>query len=355
MYLPTKLADSVITQEGLTRIWSEEELAKLATMGDAVPVGRHGRFRIPQHHAQSFEDAMLHVNAYRRFAKKMSFSCVFRGQTRDYYDKSGCLMVLPNILRSSKRYSALGFDTPPIRESLQAWLAVLAELGVEKPSYVEREFILSGWDYKPSRWKVSVGDPTITLRNNPVLAAILQHYGFPTDHLDVSTDPHVCLWFALHKSSATDGGAIAFHTISPPRKVRRRKPPKPTDTAKVPSLHVYLHPEFSGPNPHEDRYPVFDLSTLEELTAVAQRPTRQSAVTLPCSGGFTFSPVPPRGFPFYQRLSPVFRWPSAIIKLYFPFEACNRTDITSEVLFPKDERLYQRLLSARAPYLAVYA
>jgi hypothetical protein len=124
------------------------------------------------------------------------------------------------------------------------------------------------------------------------------------------------------------------------------------DTAKVPTLHVYLQPPSSGENLYE-KYPLVDLSCLEGLSAIAQRPSSQSAVSLPCSS-FSFGSPSSRILPMLET-SPVLRWPAAIIKLYFSFEACNRTDIISETLFPKEERLYKRLLAVGAPHLAVYA
>jgi hypothetical protein len=53
--------------------------------------------------------------------------------------------------------------------------------------------------------------------------------------------------------------------------------------------------------------------------------------------------------------SPELRWPAAIVKIYFPFAALGRDDLTAEKLFPKDEPLYRRLLEVKAPYLAIYA
>jgi hypothetical protein len=49
------------------------------------------------------------------------------------------------------------------------------------------------------------------------------------------------------------------------------------------------------------------------------------------------------------------RWPAGLIKIYFPFEALDRQDVTQDVLFPRDEPLYRRLLECKAPHLAVYA
>src|SRR5262245_19527875 len=342
MYLPTNIGE-ISNVGGVTQIWSDEELAKLTAMGDAVAVGSRAQYRIPQHHAHNFEDAMRSVGGYRKLSEQIGWRCVFRGQTRDYY-VSDSLAVLPAIARSKDSIGAFF-------EPMRTWLGVLTELGIETDAGLRGE-------YKSHhvRADYTIGHPLVRLRAMPVVAAILQHYGFPTDHLDVSTDPYVSLWFALHATSSDDRGAISFHPVTPPKEVRRRKPPQPTDTAEMPTLHVYVEPPRHGDDRLDDlheREPFIDLSRLGKLSAVAQRPTRQSAASLVCSS-FSFDSPSPRILPILE-VTDIYRWPAAIIKLYFSFEACNRPDITSETLFPKDEHLYRRLLEVKAPYLAVYA
>ena len=65
MYLPTKIGE-ISNVGGVTQIWSDEELAKLTAMGDAVAVGSRAQYRIPQHHAHNLEDAMRIVGGYRK-------------------------------------------------------------------------------------------------------------------------------------------------------------------------------------------------------------------------------------------------------------------------------------------------
>jgi hypothetical protein len=121
-------------------------------------------------------------------------------------------------------------------------------------------------------------------------------------------------------------------------------------TAGMPTLHVYLQP----PTDLKAPYPLVYLSRLEALTAVAQRPTRQSAVSLPFGDFSVGWPSPRMAFPLFEA-GELYRWPAALIKLYFPFDALGRPDITAEGLFPKEEPLYRRLLKLRVPYLAIYA
>jgi hypothetical protein len=98
MYLPTKIGE-ISNVGGVTQIWSDEELAKLTAMGDAIAVDV-GSYQYPQHHAHNLEDAMRVVGAYRKISGQIGWHCVFRGQTRDYY-VSDSLAVLPAIARSN--------------------------------------------------------------------------------------------------------------------------------------------------------------------------------------------------------------------------------------------------------------
>jgi hypothetical protein len=190
------------------------------------------------------------------------------------------------------------------------------------------------------------------LRASPVVAAILQHYGFPTDHLDASTDPEVALWFALHESR-TVRRRISFLPLSARAWVKRANARSPLDRADIPTLHIYLQPSNKLEN-LKDEYPLVDLAHYKALTSVAKRPTYQSAVSLPF-GGFTVDRPSLRMLPLFGVRSPAYRWPAAIVKIYFPFAALGRDDLTAEKLFPKDEPLYRRLLEVKAPRLAIYA
>jgi hypothetical protein len=54
--------------------------------------------------------------------------------------------------------------------------------------------------------------------------------------------------------------------------------------------------------------------------------------------------------------TPTHRIPAAMIKIYFSEKELRtaRSELTAEYLFPTDEPLYTRLLSSKAPHLAVY-
>ena len=351
MYLPTELGDEVSYEGGGTLMWSEREIKKLTALGDAVDVG-YRTYRIPQHHARTVEAAMAIIGAYRRFAEKIGFSCVFRGQTRDYFNTVQVLLVLPGILRVNRLYQKYISNHRGFSNLLNPWLSVLEDLGIETGTGVDVDGTLRLRNQGAMAGRALVGHPVALLRANPVVAAILQHYGFPTDHLDASTDPQIALWFALHESRTTRR-RISFLPLPPRARVKRGKVRSPVDTADVPTLHIYLQPAFSVEDLAED-YVLVDLSHYKSLTARAKRPTCQSAVSLPC-GGFTVGRPSLRMLPIFGIKSPTLRWPAAIVKIYFPFAALGRDDLAAENLFPKDEPLYRRLLEVKAPYLAIYA
>jgi hypothetical protein len=351
MYLPSEIREWIQHQQGCTLVWSDRELETLAGLGDAVPVGSRGTFRIPQHHAHTPEDALRIIDGYRHIGETIGWPCVFRGQTRDFYNATGSLIVLPAVARSSRLHLQYLHHHRKFSEAMQPWLAVLESLGINTHTGLEFDHEAPGWDGRVLYGKLRVGSRVALLRANPVVAGILQHYGFPTDHLDVSTDPIVSLWFALHAGEKVRRRGISFRALSPAAHTTRGTPPQPADVADVPTLHVYLQP----PAPVEDmqqKYALVYLTRLSTLTAVASRPVRQSAVSLPC-GEFRLVFYPRVQLPFVSTNTNL-RWPAALIKLYFPFEALDRQDLTQEVLFPRDEPLYRRLLECKVPHLAVY-
>jgi hypothetical protein len=230
------------------------------------------------------------------------------------------------------------------------WIKLLSNLGIEAGltgTFTQR------FQTRDVPRKYRIKQPITIMRGKPTIAAILQHCGFPTSCLDASLDPAVSLWFALHEAAKTKKGPIAFQPITPIETIARRNPPHPSDTAEVPTRHIYVHPPLLSEDLME-RYPLVDLACIDELSAIAQRPKRQSAFLLRTQT-FTFSTPSRRLIPMFGMESPHYRWPTAVITLYFPFQAFNRADITSDTLFPKDEPISEQLLAARAPHLAIYA
>jgi hypothetical protein len=351
MYLPRDVRKRLSFEDGIVEVWSESDIATLASMGDALPI-RGGEYHAPQHHARSFEQLLYILSGYEEIARDFRLHIAFRGQTRDYFDSAGNLTVLSGVERNSELARDYTLNGLKYRKALEPWLKVLNEHDIRTDTGVGFKHSLVLPNGSQAHGTVVVNHVVALLRSNLVVAAILQHYGFPTDHLDASTDLAVALWFALHKARNHDGRTL-FDAVVPPRKVRRRKPLRASDAAGVPSLHVYLQ-RLSFVDDLRQDHPVIVLSQCRELTAVAKRPVRQSAISMPC-GRFCMTPGSSQLPPRFVMAGPSRRWPAAVIKLYFPFDEVNRPDLTARKLFPTRERLYRALLKIGAPYLAIYA
>ena len=338
VHFPTKVREEVVFEQGCAQIWADEDLNEFEKHGDCARGGGRSELRIPQHHAYTVEQALQFINRYRQLAERFRWEFVLRGQTRDYYhEASGRLLELPSIMRPHNLdfYTDCVYYTREYRQAAEPWMQVLEDLGVET-----------------SAARGQIHHPVAAGRLNPVTPAILQHYGFPTDHLDVTTDPLVALWFALHATKSDRKGRIHHNPLPARSALRRRKHPRAQDAAAVPSVHVIIQPPFRAEELHQP-FPLVHLAALDALTRVAKRPMLQSAVSLPCTTARVSEvlslDVPPIG------VGTVYRWPAAILKLYFPFKDTGRSDMTAEALFPKDEPLYQRLFEVKAPHLAIYA
>jgi FRG domain len=347
---------------GLPSSWvqcfSKEEAAALRASDRAVIVTyRQRRFLIPQYRALCLADFTRFVDKFRAFETlEGGVLCFFRGQTRDYFDEIGSLGCLPAGYRAAKwlkRYH--GFGQVQLDKELKVWDKILVgEFGVNAGSQL-------GFEQKAKGFGRFYADtsPSARVWTNIMLLSILQHYGFPTPSLDVTADPLVALWFALH-TCLESRGKFRYETVRPLVGPRRKGPPQ--TQSDVPSVLIFLqHPGLSAVNV---------LTSVEALRGVAERPFRQQAVSLP----FASKSVSPVELPVYpwerERIgslpsprqlvrttdTPTHRIPAAMIKIYFSEEELRtaRSELTAEYLFPTDEPLYTRLLSSKAPHLAVY-
>src|SRR5262249_25239522 len=82
-------------------ILSKENAAALCADSRAVTVTyRRHRFLIPQYRALNLDDFRQSVDKFRRLeSQEAGIQCLFRGQTRDYFDKTGSLGCLPAAAR----------------------------------------------------------------------------------------------------------------------------------------------------------------------------------------------------------------------------------------------------------------
>ena len=89
---------------------------------------------------------------------------VFRGQSEDYG------VLLPSAFRP---------NVQPVRPKVVQFLRVFLE-------------------YIQNKWETEFYAQEIYNFNIRDLYALMQHYGFPTEFLDVTYDPEIALWFATH-------------------------------------------------------------------------------------------------------------------------------------------------------------
>jgi hypothetical protein len=297
---------------------------------------------VRQHTARTLEDAIQGIKKYRDIAAKYGLSIFFRGQNRDYL-LDECLNVTPAAARKkdwSQAYALLGKTF--IDEKFRLWNEV-----IQQELKVEPETGIYYWFSDPDQPTKTVAAPfsdrrdSARISTNPLMMAIAMHYGFPTLCLDVSADEAVSIWFALHQADRDANGAISFSPLV--HKVER----EPLDS--LPSLYIYLQK-------HDRENPVVELTRIEQLRGVADRPFMQSAVALPFRTFGTFASSLMDGG-FANAEGPAFRYPTAIIKLLFAGAEMHaiRPEINSDYLFPKSDRLYQALICSQASELAIYA
>lgn len=273
------------------------------------------------HQASSISALFEVIQAYQKLADDFNLQCLFRGQYRDYFDSAQILTVTPASWRSDfgDEYYLLRSET--LDRMLAPWASVVEELD------------LSSYSMGRVHW---IRRSAVRILSNPFLLALVMHYGFPTPALDVTPDPWVALWFALHRAIKDEAGHFVY------------RPASEVNSQDRPSLYIYLQQD-------RPENPVIDISALDGLREHALRPFRQSATALPFvtfdswqSGGMDSGTG--------QSSGPSIRWPSAVVKVNFGAQELHsaRPDLVADYLFPKDEDLYRKLVEANVPSVAIY-
>ena len=294
---------------------------------------------IPQHVARTPNDLEALLAEYQSFAESLSSRCVLRGQSRDYFDDDGFLSVLPYSFRTPELRDEFEWTlrrSSRLDDMLSAWESVLSSLGIDVDSLGRKERILDGQ-------KIIVHDRAATTRvaSNPQFGAILQHYGFPTPHLDATDSAAVALYFALHHARITPDGLL-YEPVEGADGAARKEP--------IPTLHIFL-----AHSPLDLSAPTIELQSLLDLVQVARRPVVQQAHSLTfVVHHFDVVGVEHRVL-YAERFFP--RFPVAVVKLSFSYALAAKRfgALAQRELFPRDEPLYKALLSANAPRLTRYA
>ena len=296
-----------------------------------------------QHRVSNVAEFQLLATRYQQLARDINMECVFRGQTRDYF-VDGKLTVLPTAFRQKGTPFSESTTREVVEMQLRPWLTFLDEtlqldigysltycgitedgcgiVRFQQPQQLSKEF------------------------SSELLLGILQHYGFPTYCLDVTQDPLIAAWFALHVSMRSPEGRISYSRIPSADIEVTSSVARAQELAHLPSVHVYLRSIY------DSIWVVIDLRENPKLQQVAIRASHQLAKVLP----FKKTSIVPSsyGWQIYERNC--YWCPSAIIKLHFGADLLEaaRPDLTSPFLLPKDDWLYQALVAAKVPHLALY-
>ncbi len=136
----------------------------------------------------------LGVCAKASKAKRRSCIITYRGQTRDYVFDDGTISLLNTHERQStnfvKKPGGTVFDEPMFSNPFFREFLQNLNLTERREGDIDALRDANGLQI------------FYVLR---ILQGLLQHYGFPTVCIDVSKDPIVALWFALHRRAPVRG------------------------------------------------------------------------------------------------------------------------------------------------------
>lgn len=128
---------------------------------------------------------------------------LLRGQRRNWM-ANGEVSLKPAGLRTPRATDEVLADVEQWREALRPFLSELTDPGPGVFGWGDFE---SGGNF--------FNPPGIALTGNmlemswqPELVGTMQHYGFPTEFLDVTPNENVALWFALRRADLNEDGAF---------------------------------------------------------------------------------------------------------------------------------------------------
>ena len=135
------------------------------------------------------------VDECDKIAQSIRTNCtlVFRGQTQEYTLDDGTISLLPGNMRQSTNglYKFLPLLT------FQDYPKTFRELS--------KQLTLEKWDPGDHEFYSRVPKEHLQAHHELYcLNGVLQHYGVPTSHLDVTVDSKIALWFAFHQVQRLD-------------------------------------------------------------------------------------------------------------------------------------------------------
>jgi tetratricopeptide (TPR) repeat protein len=249
---------------------------------------------------------------------------VYRGQIQDW--RAGDELSLePALLRSTRSDEEIESALGLWRLTLEPFLGNVAHRsagamthkGVDSSVYVHPPpFSRTG--------------RLLELIYSPELGGTMQHYGFPTDFLDVTRDPAIALWFALHCGREDERGLITYS---------RHQWTGDTDFDHWPSIYLMFLP----------RSQMIDLTDgcISQFTST--RVFRQKAALASC---LIYDEPGLKPIPHISTHPDIRDWsPDVVFILKLdPQGDWTRSELPHpSELFPTEDEIYQALLNAGAP------
>ena len=254
----------------------------------------------------------------------------FRGQVRDYRGEGG-LSLEPALLRETRTHHEVQEAIAAWRKALAPFLGPLAEGSAG--ALVYKSGTSMAYVHPPP---FDVTGRLLELVYEPELGGTMQHYGFPTDYLDVSRDPRVALWFALHCAREDAAGIVHYS---------RHRWSGRESMDNWPSVYVIYLP----------RWQTVDLTDGCIAQFASQRVVRQRAALASCLlyDDPKLKPLP--GLMVHGQVQE--RWPPVglILKLD-PAGDWAQAELPAVAwYFPSDDPIYQGLLGAAVEFLRRYS
>jgi tetratricopeptide (TPR) repeat protein len=129
---------------------------------------------------------------------------VYRGQVRDWRTE-GDLSLEPALLRTTRSHADIEKAIDLWRNTLERFLGDLAHGSAG--ALIHKVGNSAAYVHPPQFSKTG---RLLELIYSPEVGGTMQHYGFPTDFLDVTSDPDIALWFALHCANVDSDGCVTY-------------------------------------------------------------------------------------------------------------------------------------------------
>jgi FRG domain len=251
------VVDAVVACYGPNERLKDACMALLENV-DPVDVMRVKHWSVPVLEAASVSEVESIVDVVTSGGREPAY---FRGQTRQYYlDREGFVNELlygtsyvsePSLPGAAAR-RVLSYDIahPALQCLLQDFAYELAVADGRSISETHDAWLALATSLDAS-WDAGV-------------MAIAQHYGVPTDGIDITSDLDVALWFATNRFVATPGGEARYVVLAPEEWA--------SAPAEWPALFVIQPPTV------DLRSSVWSVQELRELRLNALRPERQRAL-----------------------------------------------------------------------------